>query len=714
MSSKRNQSFYAVKHGRSVGIFEGWDECKSSVHGFPGAIYKKFNNEVDAMRFCGHDSVARTSKKDIEMSTNNQNPSVLDPITFYYAVRKGKSVGIFTSWDECKASVHGVSNCEYKKFKYLRDAEEYLKHDELNCVPFKQDAADETCSVFTHTPSCNTLEHAQTGVAISESNADPSTDEDVYSKFEFNRFQDIFKCSEDQQKALQLVLSGASVFITGAAGTGKSFIVPILQLMSKSKSSLWNKTVAFTASTGCAACQINGQTLHTWSGIGNIDITSDDVSLPDVVSKMSKFVTRRWKRTTLLLIDEISMISAPFFEKISEIGSLIRKNEAPFGGLQVVCCGDFLQLPPVEKDKTILSAPYCFTSSAWHKLFGPNLTAKSKGIWEKKPNQNVFVLNQVMRQKDETFCQILNEMRFGCVSDATDCLLRSIQSNSIQSDSNSLLTASMEIGIKVAGDEEEGGVELYSLKKHVESRNMSNMLQLDASPYFFDAVDKRTDRSVFGSLKHKHYSKLLDQETNALRCLELKVGCKVMLIKNLDCKEGLVNGSVGTVLRFEKSQKPGRSQVVPIVQFSRYATKVKLVRSNLELQNFQLALLSPISPKSIGYRLFERFGNYSDLSTSPLRCASMSCLGKRKDCDTLGVEIEPRSDQFYVSLANQSIDCSGVGYLARKRSKVYTECRMEMESFHVSDGSAIIATRMQIPLVLAYGVTIHKVGVQFS
>ena len=125
-------------------------------------------------------------------------------------------------------------------------------------------------------------------------------------------------------------------------GTGKSYVIKVLlnileSLQLKSK-------IALTAPTGVAACNIRGMTIHAWSGIGlGKDPTEQ---LVGIVSR-SRDAKKRWLETDILVIDEISMLPAELFDKISQVGSRIRNNPAPFGGLQVILCGDFYQLPPV-------------------------------------------------------------------------------------------------------------------------------------------------------------------------------------------------------------------------------------------------------------------------------------------------------------------------------------------------------------------------------
>lgn len=156
--------------------------------------------------------------------------------------------------------------------------------------------------------------------------------------------------SISQKKVLDAIMSRRSVFFTGAAGTGKSFVVKIVQDVLQYLN-LGDK-IAFTAPTGVAACNIRGLTIHSWSGIG-----IGNLPLEQIVAQVSRSeaARKRWRDADILVIDEISMLSADMFDMISKVGSRVRADSRPFGGIQVLLCGDFFQLPPVGKSRSTLS-----------------------------------------------------------------------------------------------------------------------------------------------------------------------------------------------------------------------------------------------------------------------------------------------------------------------------------------------------------------------
>lgn len=161
--------------------------------------------------------------------------------------------------------------------------------------------------------------------------------------------------SAEQGKVLELVKKGDSIFFTGSAGTGKSY------LLKRIISTLPPETTFPTASTGAAACHIGGTTLHAFAGIGIGSGTLEHCI--ELASQEHR--AAQWRKCRCLIIDEISMIDAEYFDKLEAVARAVRNNRKPFGGIQLVLCGDFLQLPPVTKDGD--KKQYCFQVS--EKLF---------------------------------------------------------------------------------------------------------------------------------------------------------------------------------------------------------------------------------------------------------------------------------------------------------------------------------------------------------
>jgi ATP-dependent exoDNAse (exonuclease V) alpha subunit len=207
--------------------------------------------------------------------------------------------------------------------------------------------------------------------------------------------------NERQLEALSVIKRGYNLFLTGSAGTGKSYTVKeiINYLISI------DKEIAITALTGCAAVLINGQTIHSYLYMGisrNFD---------DIYKNISKFKAKinKIKNLDVLIIDEISMMDEDLFDLINKLLMTIKNNNLPFGGIQVVLIGDFYQLPPINGN-------YCFMSPLWN-----NLSLKS------------VILTELIRQKDDNKLQlILEEIRNDKPSEETIEILKGLKTTSFK------------------------------------------------------------------------------------------------------------------------------------------------------------------------------------------------------------------------------------------------------------------------------------------
>ena len=204
--------------------------------------------------------------------------------------------------------------------------------------------------------------------------------------------------STEQKDVVAAVLEkGKSVFFTGSAGTGKSVLMRTIIAKFKDKFRREPDRLAVTASTGLAACVIEGQTLHSWAGIG---LGKEPV--PELVKKIKRNqkTKQKWLRTKALVIDEISMVDGDLFDKLEQIARNIRNNGHPFGGIQLVITGDFFQLPPVPEKNAI--AKFAFDAATWNTCI-----------------EHTILLTHVFRQKDPAFANMLNEIRLGKLAPAT-------------------------------------------------------------------------------------------------------------------------------------------------------------------------------------------------------------------------------------------------------------------------------------------------------
>lgn len=185
--------------------------------------------------------------------------------------------------------------------------------------------------------------------------------------------------SDEQRSVLNLVAAQKkSVFFTGSAGTGKSVLLRETIKVLRDKYKRETDRVAVTASTGLAACNVGGVTLHSFAGIG-----LGKEAVPELVKKIKKNAKakQRWMRTKVLIVDEISMVDGDLFDKLEAIARAIRNNGRPFGGIQLVITGDFFQLPPVPDYGRV--SKFSFDAATWNTSI-----------------EHTIGLTQVFRQKD--------------------------------------------------------------------------------------------------------------------------------------------------------------------------------------------------------------------------------------------------------------------------------------------------------------------------
>lgn len=352
------------------------------------------------------------------------------------------------------------------------------------------------------------------------------------------------KLNEEQQAIFDKIIKDKSnIFFTGCAGTGKTFLLKklISELQSTSKS---NKLIAVTASTGRAAFSISGTTLHSFAGIGLGKQTAQEL-----VNRIrfNKKVSSRWKSVSVLIIDEISMITGTLFDKLEFIARKIRNNEAPFGGIQLILTGDLLQLPPVDDGTE--STTRIFESESWKSCI-----------------KELIALHTVMRQSDLDFVKVLTCIRVGAVTDEVLEFVKKVSQEKIY-------------------DSESGPVNLFATKSRTDHYNTTQLDKLDTEIITYMADDQYVDRN--NSTINLLNNCPVPSELN------IKVGAQVMLVKNLTTE--LVNGTVGVVTglidtnKLSETDKKRYSKLesTPIVRFTLSNGKVQtrfLTRETWETQ----------------------------------------------------------------------------------------------------------------------------------
>lgn len=338
--------------------------------------------------------------------------------------------------------------------------------------------------------------------------------------------------SPEQQLAFDKYVSGENIFITGPGGSGKSYLIKKISSHARQN----GKKIAICAMTGCAAILLNcgAKTMHSWSGIG-LARGDENIIVTRIIT--NKFKRNFWKYTDVLVIDEVSMLSSKLFNLLDLIGQRVRKSPLPFGGIQLVFCGDFFQLPPIGSDDDPESKQFCFESKLWNNTF-----ENSKG------ENNQIQLTTIFRQKDEIFAKILNQIRVGRLTKTPYKTLMEY------------------VGRKVDPSCKIKPTILFPTRRAVEEINRTEMTKLSSDVKEFsckrvELIDEEDKKEIIVKKQASDKQKESEEKylvTNGLfeKTLKLREGAQVMCIANVDMENGIYNGSQGIVIGFTPENNP--------------------------------------------------------------------------------------------------------------------------------------------------------------
>lgn len=302
-----------------------------------------------------------------------------------------------------------------------------------------------------------------------------------------------------QKDALDILKLGHNVFLTGAAGSGKTYLLnQYIDYLRTHK-----VPVGITASTGIAATHMGGTTIHSFTGMGIKD-AMDEREIKDLYKR--KYLRDRFLKTKVLIIDEISMMHSHRLDLVDLICKAFKKNDLPFGGMQIVMCGDFFQLPPVSRGQE--KGDFVTESRIWNEM-----------------QLKICYLDEQYRQSDRAFLRVLNDIRGNAVNEMTVEYLSERLNKKAQGYSRP--------------------TRLFTHNADVDTINKTHLDALDGHEHEY-FMNWRGSIGLTDTLK---------KSCLAPEKLILKKGAQVMFVKN-NYEAGYVNGTLGEVVDFDKDDSP--------------------------------------------------------------------------------------------------------------------------------------------------------------
>jgi len=330
----------------------------------------------------------------------------------------------------------------------------------------------------------------------------------------------------EQNVAFNKYIEGNNIFITGPGGTGKSMLIRSIYEHAYNH----HKNIHITALTGCAAVVLHKQakTIHSWAGVG-----LGAGSLESIIKKIRSNIYSKkiWETTEILIVDEVSMLSQKLFELLAVVGQIIRKNDKPFGGIQLIFSGDFYQLPPVGNDDDVTSKNFCFESDLWNDIFNIH---------------NQIVLKQVFRQTDQSYINMLNQIREGIIK------------------KNTIETLMQYVGREPDTTLVTKPTKIFPTRNKVDNINRQSLENLSGKLHVFKLKihcekEKDKDKDISNEINYLVSNLICEGELN------LKIGAQVMSIINITNDDNILiicNGSQGIVTGFSDYTNE------PIVKFN--------------------------------------------------------------------------------------------------------------------------------------------------
>ena len=353
--------------------------------------------------------------------------------------------------------------------------------------------------------------------------------------------------SPEQKYAFEKFKQGENLFITGPGGTGKTKLIDTLVKHCESTGQAYQ----VCALTGCAAILLNNsaRTLHSWTGIKLAKGDRDRIIAAALKNKKARST---WRKTKVLIVDEVSMMSLKIFELVELIARTARLSNLPFGGMQVIFTGDFYQLPPVGTPGEPDTDMFCFESQLWFKVF---------------PLKNHIELKTIFRQTDHLYKEILLQIRTATLTEENKKILEShVKRPWTKEEFNGCIPT-----------------KLFPTRAKTDFMNQSQYNKLEGPEYTFHSDKKYACKTFLESGKPLSLQQLdsgarlsaqeveyefqnLMSNSSFHETLLLKKGAVVMCTTNLDMDAGICNGAQGIIVDFINGTT-NPDEKTPVVKF---------------------------------------------------------------------------------------------------------------------------------------------------
>lgn len=334
-----------------------------------------------------------------------------------------------------------------------------------------------------------------------------------------------------QKTALEILKTGKSIFLTGSAGTGKTYLLN--QYIEYLKERKIKPSVV--APTGIAASHLDGSTIHSFFGLGIRDFV-DDYFLDSLLQK--KYLYDRFSKLKILIIDEVSMISPEIFSAMDKILKAFKFTDKPFGGIQIILSGDFFQLPPISKVRK--EKRFAWQTPVWKDL-----------------ELKTCYLEQNFRQGEDKLIKILNDIRSGEISEESYDIFKSRHNREL------------DINFRPT--------KLYTHNIDVDRINNEELEKLEEGLKIFEHISSGVKKNIEKIFK----SSLLLEE------VRLKKNAIVLFIKN-NYEKGYINGTTGIVVDFDENDN------LPIVEiFS--GRRIKVTREDWRMESESGKIIATVS-----------------------------------------------------------------------------------------------------------------------